>query len=141
MTKYCYDSSSGYEGFTDDYTVLLPEDDAASVALGSNWRMPTNDEWIELCENCKWTWAKENGVNGMKVTSNKNSNSIFLPVTSYYFGTFLDYDEGSSGYYWSSSVHEDYTDCAFFLHFHVGAAFSFYIGRAEGLTVRPVYAE
>ena len=40
LTKYCYDISSGYNGFTDTLTELEPEDDAAYVNWGPDWRMP-----------------------------------------------------------------------------------------------------
>ena len=33
-------------------TTLAPEDDAAAVNWGGKWRMPTDDEWTELRENC-----------------------------------------------------------------------------------------
>ena len=45
LTKYCNDSSSGYNGFTDILTTLLPEDDAATAIWGDAWRMPTAEEW------------------------------------------------------------------------------------------------
>ena len=40
-----------YNG-TDGKTTLDPEDDAAAVNWGGKWRMPTDDEWTELRENC-----------------------------------------------------------------------------------------
>ena len=36
---------------SDSKTVLDPEDDAAHVNMGGNWRMPTFEEWNELCLN------------------------------------------------------------------------------------------
>ena len=36
---------------SDSKTVLDPEDDAAHVIMGGNWRMPTYEEWKELCLN------------------------------------------------------------------------------------------
>ena len=35
LTKYCNNSNYGYNGFTDDLTILLPEDDAATANSGS----------------------------------------------------------------------------------------------------------
>ena len=43
LTKYCNNSNYGYNGFTDNLTTLLPEDDAAAANWGGNWRMPTKD--------------------------------------------------------------------------------------------------
>ena len=102
VTKYCSDSSYGYNGFTDTKTVLDSEDDAASVNLGGNWRMPTYDEFTELKTNCTWEWTQVNGINGRKVTG-PNGNSIFLPAAGDWFMLDFKY-AGSVGTYWSSSL-------------------------------------
>ena len=46
-------SSSNFSKYnaSDSKTVLDPEDDAAHVNMGGNWRMPTYDEYKELCFN------------------------------------------------------------------------------------------
>ncbi|MBQ7819706.1 MAG: hypothetical protein IJ341_08415 [Bacteroidales bacterium] len=102
MTKYC--TSSSY-GTVDNKTTLELSDDAAHVNWGGSWRMPTKAEQDELrnTDNCTWTWTTQNGVNGYKVTSNKNGNSIFLPAAGYRNGSNLSY-AGSRGDYWSSSL-------------------------------------
>ena len=105
LTKYCYDSYYGFNGFTDTKTVLDLEDDAASVILGSGWRMPTDAEWTELRNNCTWTWTAQNGIAGRRVTA-RNGNSIFLPAAGYRSGTNL-YDAGYDGEYWSSTLYTD----------------------------------
>lgn len=71
LTKYCYDSRYGLNGFVDNKTVLEPDDDVAHVIWGGKWRMPTVDEFNELIDSCTWTWTNRNGVNGYKVTGNK----------------------------------------------------------------------
>ena len=48
MIKYCVQSSSGYNGFTDALTELLPEDDAATANWGLPWRMPSKGQIEEL---------------------------------------------------------------------------------------------
>ena len=105
LTKYCYDFYYGFNGFTDTKTVLDLEDDAASVNLGSGWRMPTDAEWTELRNNCTWTWTTQNGIAGRRVTA-RNGNSIFLPAAGYRSGTNL-YDAGYDGEYWSSTLYTD----------------------------------
>lgn len=57
--------------------------DPVRVNLGTDWRMPTNDEIIELINNCTWEWGQINNVNGYIVIG-KNGNSIFLPSTGMY---------------------------------------------------------
>lgn len=56
--------------------------DAATVNLGSDWKMPTKTQMKELIDNCTWEWTQINGVNGFKVTGS-NGNSIFLPANGY----------------------------------------------------------
>lgn len=101
-------------------TVLDPEDDAAYVNWGGSWRMPTKAEWRELSNNCTWTWTTQNGINGYKVTSNKagyTDKFIFLPATGSRRGSVLR-GVGSNGYYWSSSLYEDYSYNAYYLRFY-----------------------
>ena len=136
MTKYC--TQSGY-GTVDNKTTLELSDDAARVNWGGSWRMPTDAELRELrnTNNCTWTWTTQNGVNGYKVTSNKNGNSIFLPAAGCRCGSDL-YCAGSSGGFWSSSLNTSYSDNACSVSFdsdNVSWDISF---RYYGRSVRPV---
>ena len=134
QTKYC--TSSSY-GTVDNKTTLDPEDDVAHVKWGGTWRMPTKAEQDELCNNCTWIWATQNGVNGYKVTG-PNGNSIFLPAAGYRDGTDLNYS-GSYGYYWSSSLYEgdsSYNACILYFG-SSGYDWSSY-SRYYGHSVRPV---
>ena len=100
LTKYCQNSSYGYNGFTDNLTTLLPEDDAATANWGSGWRMPTQAERLELLDNTTVTWTTQNSVYGRLFTAS-NGNSLFLPAAGYRADSSL-YSAGSIGYYWSS---------------------------------------
>ena len=86
LTKYCYDSSYGYNGFTDNLTELELSDDAAYVNWGTNWRMPNDEQCLELINSSYTTsrWTTQNGVNGRLITSKSNGNSIFLPASGSY---------------------------------------------------------
>ena len=137
MTKYCTDS---YYGTVDNKTTLELTDDAAHVNWGGSWRMPTKAEQDELIYNCTWTWTTQNRVNGYKVTSKKNGNSIFLPAAGYRNNSLL-YDAGSRGFYWSSSLDTRGAYCAYFVYFEYFESdyvnwFSSY--RYYGHSVRPV---
>lgn len=111
MTKYC---TGAYYGTVDNKTVLEPEDDAAHVNWGGDWRMPTQTEFDELLNNCTIGWTTQNGVNGYGVTSNINGNSIFLPAA----GNFRDNSVlAGYGYYWSSSLDTSASDWAYFYFF------------------------
>ena len=136
MTKYCTDSEYGT---VDNKTTLELSDDAARVNWGGKWRMPTIEEQKELLNtsNCTWTWTTQNGVNGYKVTSVKNGNSIFLPAAGCLTSGGLS-GAGSRGYYWSSSLYTYDSSIACSLYFS-----SSYVGwsgnnRYYGLSVRAV---
>ena len=136
LTKYCHLSSYGKDGFTDNKTVLDPEDDAATANWGGAWRMPTKAEQDELRENCTWNWTTQNGVNGYKVTG-PNGNSIFLPAAGYVYEGSLD-GAGSYGIYWSSSLYTGYPDYACRVGFDSGRVDWSHYDRYCGFTVRPV---
>mgnify|MGYP005756212283 CR=1 FL=1 len=137
LTKYCNDASYGNNGFTDNKTVLEPEDDAAMVNWGEEWRMPTHAEWAELREQCTWTWTTQNGVNGYQVLSKTNSNSIFLPAAGYRSGTYLS-NVGSFGFYWSSSLGTDGPFAAWSVYFASDSVSRRGRYRYYGQSVRPV---
>ena len=137
QTKYCTDSSYGT---VDNKTTLELEDDAARANWGGTWRMPTDDEWTELLENCTRTWTSDyngTGVAGRIVTSKINGNSIFLPAA----GSRNDEDLGDAGYYgryWSSSLITVFPDEAWFVLFSSDYVYRDFFYRFHGLSVRPV---
>ena len=136
MTKYCTDADYGNDGFVDNLTTLLPEDDAATANWGDGWRMPTQEELIELYNNTTVTWTTQNGVNGRLFTAS-NGNSLFLPAAGYYVESNLH--TGEWGYYWSSSLYTGipYGACRF--HFDLdGFNWSSGTSRYYGFSVRPV---
>lgn len=51
--------------------------DAATVDLGSDWRMPTEAEFQELKDSCTWDWSED--PDRCKITG-KNGNYIYLHV-------------------------------------------------------------
>ena len=136
FTKYCNNSSYGYNGFTDNLTTLLPEDDAATANWGSDWRMPTKEEFQELYNNTTVTWTQQNGVNGRLFTA-ANGNSLFLPAAGYRNGSNL-YGAGSGGNCWSSSLITDYPNYAWYFGFDSGNYTMNYYYRYYGFTVRAV---
>ncbi len=133
LTKYCSNSSYGYNGFTDNLTTLLPEDDAATANWGSDWRMPTKEEWQELYNNTTVTWTTQNGVNGRLFTAS-NGNSLFLPAAGCRWGVDLEY-AGGDGNYWSSSLH---SSNAWNFYFNSGGYSMHGSSRSNGRSVRAV---
>lgn len=135
-------------------TVLDPEDDAAHVKWGGDWRMPTKDEIAELFDATKTEWSyvnyygeEINGVKcykGMKITSKTTGKSIFLKSTGYYKDSGLEYND-SEGLYWSSTICDN--ESAYRLKFSYPYSTGGYYERHDvanssfrycGLPVRPV---
>lgn len=129
-----YNTSSEY-GSVDNKTVLEPEDDAAHVLLGGDWRMPTMAEFSALIEQCTWTWTTMNGKEGFEVKSKICSNSIFLPAVR----GIIDNSTGMGiyGFYWTSTLDPDPTG-AYGILFNQGGVNIVTGTRYYGLTVRPV---
>lgn len=148
MTKYCVEARYGDNGFTDNKTVLEPNDDAACKLLGGKWRMPTRSEFEELVSNCSFQIVNHNGVRGVKITSKKTNYTdkwIFLPNAGFAEGTTIpdlpgmNYNNmNGSGYYWSSSLCLIISSYAYYLRPNdIGYEHNDY--RYRGYTIRPVY--
>lgn len=161
-TKYCTESDCGYNGFVDNLTTLLPEDDAATVNWGGRWHTPTKEDWEELINNCFHGVSKYNGVDGFMFVS-RNGHFLFLPIAGCYFSYYIDDYIGYTmqypwleqdrwfSCYWSSSLYEEWYDVGAYelcnkhkddildlgwppQRFEVGVA-----NRYNGLPVRPIY--
>lgn len=133
-----FDSNDG-ENFTKYYngggkTTLEPENDAAHVNWGGNWRMPTYAELDELKTKCTWTPTTLNNISGFEVKGS-NDNTIFLPVAGCYNGSSL-YNVISI--YWSSSLYESLSKAACGLRFSSGSVDWGNFDRYYGVSVRPV---
>ena len=162
VTKY---NMSGYYGGTiDSLLVLLPEDDVATANWGNGWRMPTKDEIVELKKNTYAVWS--DGYNGTDVRgvifykaksaddkgefvgswppppyySVASDSHVFLPAAGYRWADELN-AVAKSGYYWSSSLHEDYEEIAHILYFHDREVALGDDGRYMGFPVRAVRAK
>ena len=143
LTEYCG---------SDGKTRLDSADDVACQKWGENWRIPTAEEWTELVENCSWGWVKiaygEGYVEGFKVFSKKNGNSIFLPASGVWMGV-APVEPSKTGQYWTSSLNSDNPVEAWCFSFFPGGSLGWHTGlprsietetlfRSHGLPVRPV---
>ena len=127
--KYSTTSGGQYTG-----TTLDAEHDAATVNMGSNWRMPTVDETVELVQNTDHYYISKDGSivagpfnygtsvsdkgldYGAKLHSicfvkkgevfdyNNRTNFIEIPFAGRCDGSLL-VDDGLNGNVWSSSVY------------------------------------
>ena len=140
LTKYCYNYSYSGNGVIDDKRTLDLEDDAAHVNWGGYWRMPTSLEMRELIDSCTWEWTQINGVNGYKVTSNRNGFTdkfIFMPAGGYKYEKGLDL-YGSNCVYWSSTLSDEKPIGVFGISFSSKDRNTSYYTRYQGFCVRPV---
>ena len=74
--------------------------DAATVFLGKNWALPTEEQFKELITECRWIWKKIDDHNGYEIIG-KNGNKIFLPASGWGQNTEIKYIN-QYGYYWTS---------------------------------------
>jgi hypothetical protein len=146
--KWCYDSGSkltkycdfyGY-GTVDNKIELELEDDAAYVNWGPKWSMPSYKQFRELINNeyTNTEWTSLNRIYGIKITSKKNYNSIFLPAAGLSSNSSLDYI-GTYGRYWSCNLQSGFPDSAYYLQFSLDGVNISTDGRCCGYSVRPVY--
>ncbi len=108
--------------------------DVAYVKWGKDWRMPTQSEIRELCDECSWLWTSVNGINGYKVTG-PNGNSIFLPAAGYWIDSDIE-SRGSEGRFWTGTLMEK--GYSYYLYFEDGNQECDYSHRSYGRTIRPV---
>ena len=106
-TSYNLNNYSFYHQFSGDdlydelgKNISGTQYDVAQKAWGGTWRMPTEEEFIELLRNCSWYWKSDMNVCGFEVVG-ENGNEIFLPVTGYIQDEkkFNSYN----GYYWTAT--------------------------------------
>lgn len=157
-------SSSNFSKYntSDSKTVLDPEDDAAHVIMGGNWRMPTFEEYKELWLNTdiylvptegeeiqgtiqeflpgieiiNWASQAEGTLKGVKFYKKDDKQTyMFIPA----FGLTKDgsvQGVGESGPLWTSSV---LSSTAYGFDFNVTRGYIGYSNRCLGLPVRSVF--
>lgn len=132
-------SENGINKYTssDRKKVLDPEDDAARVAWGDEWRTPTQAEWQELMNQCTWIYSTINGINGYIVKSKTNDNSIFIPFAGYKFSSTA-YSVSTMGSYWSSSLCDTGSAYRAYIMNGYRTSSDMPLLRYQGCTIRPV---
>ena len=81
---------------------LPSSNDAATVNMGGTWRMPTENDYTELFENCTYSEVVQNGVRGILLVSKTNSKSLFIPFAGHCAYTSW-YSYASSLELWTAS--------------------------------------
>ena len=137
LSKYCTKSDYGKDGFTDNKTELVLDDDVANKLWGGSWRMPSAEQFEELINNTTNQWTTIDGKAGRLFTAS-NGNSVFFPAAGVSEETSLNYYAGSSGNYWSRTLHDTQSGSAYGLYFDSGFWIVDNFGRQYGHSVRPV---
>lgn len=136
LTKYSW---------SDRLTALQPEDDAANVICGGNWRMPTNAEYAALSAATTSGWTDNyegSGVKGLVLTDKTDSNKkLFFPAVSYCVQGAGGM--GNYGFYWTKNLST--TDAPYYsycMNFYQSIIFwNLNADRYYGCTIRGVLDE
>ena len=149
-----------------DKTVLDLEDDAAHVIMGGNWRMPTFDEYKELCRNTdiclvttegeeiqgtaqdysesviiEWEFQTEGILKGIKFYKKDDKQTYMFVPASGGAGVGSVQGVGLDGGLWSSSLNSFNVQDACYFSFSAGyGGIVDDSGRFYGLSVRGVLA-
>lgn len=136
LTKYNTESRIGK---VDNITQLELSDDAARQKLGGNWRIPTDTEWAELINSSSWEILTQNGVKGVKFTSNNNGNTLFIPMAGLW--NAKGYFTGI-GLYWTANIPKvQICHSANTLYIDLESNYKVYQHereRSTGVSIRPV---
>ena len=163
FSKDDYGTNLSKYNSSDRKTVLDPEDDAAHVIMGGNWRMPTFDEYKELClntdpylvptegeeiqgtaqeqsESVRINWASyaEGTLKGVKFYKKGDKQTyMFVPAAGAASGGSMR-GVGQRGYLWSSSLNSSGVRGAWRFHFNVDGGGVVDGSRYDGLPVRRI---
>ena len=138
--------------WTSGKTELESGDDAATRNWGTGWRMPTENDWIELLNaypssstsgSKRRAWLtnyNSTGVKGLAFYDASNNILLFLPAAGWRNYIHLSY-LGQYGRYWSSSLATSMPSRAWILDIDPDYSTLDDDDRWDGLPVRPVCAQ
>lgn len=168
--KYAVEDPGASDGYAytkyftaDDKTILDPEDDAAYTMLGDEYRMPTLDDLVELCQNTDIylvptegeeikgniaessiyvLWFKyendSSDIKGIKFyKKNDRETYLFVPASGF-AGSGSVYSVGFIGNLWTSSLNPSSVTSAGNLNFKPDNGYIFYNVRHNGLSIRAI---
>ena len=127
----------GAEKVTDygEYYTYADAQKAVTSTWGTEFSVPTKDEFASLINNCYYSFADK----GMTFTNDKAS--IFLPAAGCKTAIGTKYDVDRRGYYWASTIDlssDGDPICLLCTEGHADAEFT--LPATEYLSVRPVAA-
>lgn len=133
---------------------VAPSFDAARANLGAPWRIPTEEEWKELYDNCDFLDANGNvisasttdkrclynGYYGIRMRSKNNNAEIFFTCCGYGYDNNWSVNSGlySQGRYWSATYKNGSE--AYKMNATInGVSFKNSDNKFEGFPIRPVF--
>jgi len=117
-------------GYNENPSTLDAEHDAATVNWGSDWKMPTEENFNELLNNTKKTFDGDT-----LILSSENGKSIEFKALGY-AQNYEVLDEGNFGHYWTSSLGE--SNNAKILYFSEAMQLVDDDSRLYGRLIRPI---
>ena len=139
--KYSSGTDSDNDGFYDNNwsftglgkTISGTQYDVAHVKWGGSWKMPTDEQFEELRDNCTRIVVTIDGNKGRIFKSNINGRCIFIPANGYKIRTETQ-ELGSSCHLWSGTRGgNDFQAFSFYAFYTVWTEWV-YLGKS----VRPV---
>lgn len=156
-TKYCHNINDGYKGYKDNLRQLQPEDDVAHIELGTNYWIPTKEDFEELFQYTKQHYTKNfcgiRDLNGVIFTSiDDDKTTMFIPCAGLKCAINTWNPNGDSGigfelHLWTSTFNTNVTSRAVSIegkqHEFEGGWGKCHITndnyKCYGLPIRPVY--
>lgn len=165
--KWAIELPDGY-GYTkyfsgDDKKILDPEDDAAYTMLGDEYRMPTLDDIVELCQNTdiylvptegeeirgnivegniyvlRFEWENNSSdIKGIKFYKKNDKETYLFVPTSGVAGSGSVYSAESIGNLWTSTRNPSNVGSAGNLYFNSDNGYIFYTVRHNGMNIRAI---
>jgi len=129
-------------------------DDAATFMRGNPWRIPSEDDFRELLDNCDCEWVDhrsnpdaddyQHPVIGLRMTSRINGRILFLPAAGYKrydadSGHGCLEESGSMGAYQCANRNEDNPIESRYLYFDGSRRSIRSASRELGFSIRPVF--
>ena len=154
LTKYCNNYEYGLNGFTDNLTQLLPEDDVVyqnKKFYNYKFHIPSIEQFEELIKYTNNYWVNNydpnksihnrvdfgiKGLNGY-IFEGKNGKQLFIPASGRRSGFIIDH-AGSCCRLWSSSLCLDNPSYVYYLYFNSYSINMSSFLRYQGYCVRPV---
>jgi len=126
ITKYCNDWKNGENSFTDNKLFLEPEDDAAIVKWGSEWRMPTKEQCEELLNYTVKYHEYKVSSNGCRLKSVFNGNEIVLA------------GDASGNRFWTNELDQSNPNKAFYFEVNEFSGYIYSGNRTRDFAILPV---